>query len=698
VNPQKFLIELRRRNVYKVAVAYVVVAWLLLQALSILLPAFDAPPWVLRVFIAAIAAGFPLALLFAWAFELTPEGIKRTEEVEPQQSMVTRRRGSKVWVALVLGAALLSIALFFVGRFTAKGTASSNRRQQQEEKSVPEKSVAVLPFTSLSKDEENAFFADGVQDQILTNLAKVAGLKVISRTSVMQYRNPAARNLREIAEQLGVVHVLEGSVQRAKDKVRVTAQLIDARNDAHEWAENYDRPIDDVFAIQTEIAKAIVEQLQVRISPREEAAMAQAPTTDLAAYNLYLKARELRAPGPNDPNGKRDLLEAVRLASEAVARDPKFFLAYCLLAGIHDDLYWAGFDHTPARLALEREAIEKAAQLQSDAGELHLTRALYAYHAYRDYERARAELARAGKMLPNDAGVCYYTAIIDRRQGRWDESLRNFDRTLELDPRNFLRLDEAGSLYQGLRRYSEATALFERALAIRPDYYFVRAQIATMAYLERADIRPLKELARSGATEQPDWRAKTAADLFLCGLVERDRALTMDALAAMPAEGVQDTGSHLLIPREWFGGLAARVSGDEATAKSTFASARSALERIVQAQPEYAEAWSYLGLIDAGLGRKDDAIAEGRRACELRPVAADALNGPLVLQNLAQIYAWTGEKGQALEQLRVAAKLPFGINYGELKLHPAWDPLRGDPRFEKIVASLAPKDAASPTK
>ena len=689
-----FFAELKRRNVYKVAVAYAIVGWLVIQVAATVVPALHLPEAITSAVVLIVLLGFPVALILAWAFELTPQGIKRTEEVTAEES-ITPRTGQKLvrfTVALaVIAAALLAYQFLRPTSRTRAAADPTLPSTVTQSGAIPEKSVAVLPFLNLSKEEENAFFADGVQDQILTNLAKVAGLKVISRTSVMQYRNPASRNLREIAQQLGVVHVLEGSVQRALGNVRVTVQLIDARNDAHEWAENYDRPIADVFAIQSEIAKAIAEQLQVRISPGEEAAMSQAPTTDLTAYNLYLKARELSAPGPNDPNGKRDLLEAVRLANEAVARDSQFFLAYCLLALIHDNLYWAGFDHTPARLALEREAIDKAARLQPDAGELHLVRALYAYHAHRDYDSARAELASAGKVLPNDAGVYYYTAIIDRRQGRWDESLRNFDRALQLDPRNFLRLDEAGLLYQGLRRYSESTAWFERALAIRPDYYFVRSQIAINAYFERADIRPLKELARSGAAEQPDWKAKTAADLFLCGLVERDRTVTMGALAAMPAEGVQDSGSNQLVPREWFSGLAARVFGDGATAQAAFASAHRVLSGIVQDQADYAEAWSYLGLIDAGLGRKDDAVAEGRRACELRPVAADALNGILLLQNLAQIYAWTGEKDQALEQLRLAARLPFGINYGELKLHPAWDPLRGDPRFEEIVASLAPK-------
>ena len=688
MNLGNFLAELRRRNVYKVAVAYAVVGWLVIQAASIVLPTFHAPEWVLQTVLGLVVLGFPIALIIAWAFELTPEGVKRTEADEP----VPRRRGGGIWIAVVVIGALLSIGLFFLGRYTARHVAVT------QTSGASEKSIAVLPFNSLSKDEENAFFADGVQDQVLANLAKIAGLKVISRTSVMQYRNPAARNLREIAQQLGVVHVLEGSVQRVTGKVRVTAQLIDARNDAHEWAENYDRPLDDIFAIQSEIAKAIADQLQVRISPQEAAAMAQAPTTDLMAHNLYLKARELNEGGTNDPNGKRNLLEAVRLLSEALERDPRFFLAYCLLALTHDNIYWAGFDHTAGRLRLSEQAIENAARLQPQAGELHLARALYSYHAHRDYDRARAELELARQALPNNSQVYYYFALIDRRQARWEESLKNLDRTLDLDPRNFEPIDEAGLLYGGLRRFPESNRYYERALELRPDYYFVRSQLALNAYLERADIQPIKELIHRGMAEQSESAEQSAADLLLYALLERDQPAAMRALAAIPTEGLQDPSSNLVNPREFFEGLVARLFGDTDGALAAFTSARGVFARIVQEQPDYAEAWSQLGVVDASLGRKEDAILEGRHACDLLPLERDAIFGPYLVQNLALIYTWTSERDLALEQLRIAAKVPYGVNYGELKLHPQWDSLHGDPRFEQIVASLAPKGNAENSK
>src|SRR3989440_54721 len=309
MDPATFLTELKRRKVYRVAVAYAIVAWLLIQAASILFPTFEAPAWVMKVFISAIILGFPVALIFAWAFEITPEGIKRAEEVDLGKS-ITHRTGRKLDF-LIIAVLLLVIAVFAYQRIGPgrKGPAV-----------VPDKSIAVLPFENLSSDKENAFFTDGVQDEILTNLARIADLKVISRTSVMQYKSGVARNLRKIGEELGVAHVVEGSVQRASNKVRVNAQLIDARNDRHEWAENYDRPIDDVFAIQSEIAKAIADQLQAKLSPNEKASIGERPTADVVAFEEYSKAKTLllvsRAGGLFD----RAYREAIDLLTSALKR------------------------------------------------------------------------------------------------------------------------------------------------------------------------------------------------------------------------------------------------------------------------------------------------------------------------------------------------------------------------------------------
>jgi len=551
---------------------------------------------------------------------------------------------------------------------------------------ISEKSIAVLPFENLSKDEENAFFAGGVQDEILTNLAKIADLKVISRMSVMQYKN-AARNLREIAHQLGVAHVVEGSVQRAGGRVRVNAQLIDARTDAHLWAEHYDRDLADVFAIQSEIAKAIAEQLHAKISPGEQAAISQAPTSDVVANALYVQAKELEHKPPED----QSLLQGVRLLEEAIGRDPQFLQAYCWLGRFHLNLFFGGYDHTPARRELANAAIQKAARLRPDAGEVHLALARYAYHGFKDYDRARAELDLARRTLPNDAELHSLSAAIDRRQGRWTEAMRNYERAVELDPRNMESLMNAGFVYEALGHYSEATRLYDRAVAVTPSDHFARVMRASVPLSERADLEPLRRELSAILAEEPGAAREISSDLFEYAMITRDAAAAARALDAIPPEGVPSVGNFIR-PREWFVGFAARVFKDQATARSAFTAARAIVEKIVRDQPDYAPPWALLGRIDAALGRKEDALREGRRACELLPLSQDTWFGPIQSRDLAVIYAWTGEKDLALEQLALFIQMvPSPLDFGNVKLGPEWDPLRGDPRFEKIVDSLAPK-------
>src|SRR5437660_2693462 len=359
---------------------------------------------------------------------------------------VQKRRTRLRWAATA--AALLALAV------VVAGIATVARYRVRTTLAAPEKSIAVLPFENLSDDKENAFFTDGVQDEILMDLAKVADLKVISRTSVMQYRDALKRNLREIAQQLGVAHVLEGSVQRAANRIRVTAQLIDARTDAHLWAEHYDRPLDDVFAIQSEIAKTIADQLQAKISPTEKAAIEKAPTTNLVAYDRYLRAQELFADTSDPIHAREKLPQAAHLLEEAVTLDPHFLPSWCLLSRIHGVTYFRGHDHTPARLDLAYATVQAALRLQEDAGEAHLALANYYYHGFRDYQRARSELAIARQTLPNNAEVFEYTGYIDRREGHWEEATRNLERAVELDPRNFFTLQQLAPTYHYLRRYA----------------------------------------------------------------------------------------------------------------------------------------------------------------------------------------------------------------------------------------------------
>ncbi len=607
---------------------------------------------------------------------------KLPRKFESVQKRRARVRWAEVAVALLVLAAIIAAFVLLLRRPTRSALA------------IVEKSIAVLPFENLSEEKANAYFADGVQDEILTYLTKIANLKVISRTSVMQYESGAPRNLREIGQQLGVAHVVEGSVQRAANKVRVIAQLIDARNDAHLWAQTYDRDLADVFAIQSEIAKAIAEQLQAKLSPNEKKAIEQPPTTDLAAFDLYSRAKSLLLTASFTVTQDQDRRKAIELLDEAVKRDPSFFDAYCQLAGAHEDLYAvSGSDHTPTRLALAEAALQAATRLRPDAAETHLARAQYLYYGLRDYAGALAELEIARRALPNDPRLFELTGYILRLRGQQEEGLQNLERAVELDPRNFNTLQQISLSYQYLGRYAEAIAALDRALAIVPDNVETRANRAEYELFWKADTRPLRQTIDAIVAQGPGAIARAASSWFDCALAERDPAAAERALVALgdnPCWGESATN----LSRSFGEGLLARMTKDETRARTAFEAARAQQEKIVQGQPDYGPTLCVLGLIDAALGRKDLALDEGRRAIALMPVEKDVKNGSLVLQYFAITAAWAGEKELALQQLEAGLRAPTAslmLSYGALKLFPVWDPLRGDPRFEQIVASLAPK-------
>jgi len=682
VKIDNFFAELKRRNVYKVAVAYAVVGWLIVQVATQVFPFFEIPNWAIRLVVLAIVIGFPIALVIAWAFELTPEGIKRTEDIDPG---VDSRAKSRAWIYVVIVAALLSISLFFLGRFTAS-------TKQNGATEVPAKSIAVLPFENLSEEKANAFFADGVQDEILTDLARIADLKVISRTSVMHYKSGIARNLREIGEQLGVAHVLEGSVQRSGNRVRVNAQLVDARTDRHLWGQTYDRDLADVFAIQSEIARTIADQLQAKLSPGEKSAIERPPTNDITAFGLYTRAKDLLLTAAESGAGKADSLQAIDLLNQAVARDPSFFQAYCRLAQAHDSLYSAGYDHTSARLALADAAIEAASRLRPNAGETHLARARNIYQGYRDYNGALAELELARQTLPNDSRVFELSGYIQRRQqGRYEESTRTLERAIELDPRNVVLLQQVAAFnYPRLRHYADAKSAWDRLLAITPDDVSAKAERAMVDFEWKGDTRPLHQMIDAIRATNPAAVQRIAERWNICALAERDAAAANNALIASGENPIGLSSENVFFNRPFVEGVIARMTKDDAKARSAFTAARAQQEKIVQAQPNYGPALCVLGLIDAGLGRKEEALREGRRAVELLPVEKDAPEGVDMVKYLAMIAAWIGDKDFACEQLAIAIRGPSSLSYGQLKLMPFWDPLRGDPRFEQIVASLAP--------
>ncbi len=682
MNPRNFFGELKRRNVYKVAIAYAVVAWLLMQVASQIFPFFEIPNWAVRLVVLVLIIGFPIALILAWAFELTPEGIKRTEDVDLRPTL-TRKTGRKLDF-FIIAVLLLVIAILLFQRLRPNVSPLVS--------SALDKSIAVLPFENLSRDPDNAFFADGMQDEILTDLARIADLKVISRRSAMGYKSGIARNLREIGQQLGVANVLEGSVQRSGNRVRVNAQLVDTRTDGHLWGQTYDRDLADVFAIQSEIAKTIADQLQAKLSPSEKNAIERPPTSDITAFDLYTRAKNLSLTAFGSSNTNADLLQAADLLNQAVARDPSFLQAYCLLAYAHGAVYFVGFDHTPARLAQAESAVQAASRLQPDTGDTHLARAQNLYWGYLDYDGALDELKLAGKGLPNDPRVVELKGYIERRQGLWDESIRDLKRAIELDPHNILTLQQAAQIYHGLRRYVDEKSLLARILAFEADDAAIKVQHAFAELDSKADTRPLHQMIESIRDTNPAAIPSIVNNWLICALAERDSVAAKNALIAA-GENPITFGSleNIIFNRSFVEGVIARMTKDDSKARSDFTAARAEQEKIIQAQPNYGAALCVLGLIDAGLSRKQEALREGRRAVELLSVQKDAIGGIAMIKYLAMIAAWVGDKDLAFEQLATVTRSPSDLSYGQLKLLPFWDPLRGDQPFERLV-----EDAKTP--
>jgi TolB-like protein/Flp pilus assembly protein TadD len=682
----EFLQRLKQRKLAQWALAYVAAAFAAIQGIDVVAQQFGWPDGVRRGITLALVVGFFVTLVLAWYHgERGAQKLTGTE--------------------LLILALLLSLGGAFLWRFAKASrepaaastggpalTAAASPASFAPAAAIPEKSIAVLPFENLSDNKENAYFTDGVQDEILTDLAKIADLKVISRTSVMQYKSGAARNLREIGRQLGVAHLLEGSVQRVGDKVRVNTQLIDARTDAHEWAENYDRPIDDVFAIQSEISKTIADQLQAKLSPHEKSAIEQRPTTNIGAFELYSRAKDLILHTAFSAAAAQNLRTGIESLNQALARDPSFFDAYCQLAFASDSLYGFGTaDHTPALLVTADAAVATAFRLRPDAGEAHLARATHLYQAYRDYDGALAELEVARVTLPNNPAISELTAAIMRRRGKHEEGLQAYQRAIQLDPRNFYTIQQLALSYAILRRYPEAIGALDRALAIKPDDPETRATRAQTFLHWKGDSRPLHQVVDEIRTNDPSAVKSIADGWLIDALAERDPAAAESAITALGDGTFGDNATQF--NAGFAHALLARMMKEDAKARAAFAAIRPEQERIVQAQPDYGPAVCLLALIDAGLGQKEEALQEIQRAVQLVPLEKDALNGADMIYYSGIVAGWVGEKDLALQNLSKAAQLPGFVTYGALKLLPWCDPLRGNPRFEKIVASLAPKTA-----
>jgi TolB-like protein/phage shock protein PspC (stress-responsive transcriptional regulator) len=677
MNPKNFFGELKRRNVYKVAVAYIVAGWALAQGIAQVFPVFDVPNWIVRLIVVLIIIGFPIALIFAWVFEITPEGVKRTEEADAMPT--SARPSNRTWIYIVVVGAAVSLSLFFLGRYTAGNRTTS----------ADKKSIAVLPFASLSENKNDAYFADGVQDQILTNLAKVSDLKVISHTSVRQYKTGAERNMREIGRQLGVAYIMEGSVQRARDRLRINAQLIDARTDTHVWAETYDRTAADLFAIQSELAQSIVTQLKAKLSPQQKAEIEERPTQDLDAFELYLQAKAIVDSYLNATDVRGALLQAVKSLDDAIKRDPNFVSAYCYATRANDLLFFFDLDPTPERVSLADAAVKAALRLRPDSAEAHFARGDYYFRCLRDYDRAQEELAIAQPGLPNSTPFFILSGYINRRRNHFPDAERDFSTAFALDPRNPNAYNLLADTYVLQRRFPEAVHVYDNVLAAGETVPIVRFRRAGCIFYGTGDSAPFRDIL----TRFPDMEfagGQTPARVWMA-MLDGNYAEAERVLAASPRQDFQDIDFSFYFPKSWYQAMIARAKGDSAGATAALRECREILAQRLIVKPEHARTLAVLAQVDAGLGQKDLAIREAQHAIDLMPTSKDIYDGALVLEGLAQVYTWSGDRDRAIELVQKLVTMPSYINYARLKLHPLWSPLRGDPRFEKIVASLAPK-------
>ena len=564
---------------------------------------------------------------------------------------------------------------------------------QRSAEAVPtERSIAVLPFESISANKDDSYFADGVQDEILNNLAKIAQLKVISRTSVMQYRADAKRDLRQIATALGVANVLEGTVRREGNHVRVSTELIDARNDNTIWADSYDRDLTNIFSIQSEIAQTVALRLSAQLSPEERKDIEEKPTNNLEAYDLYLQAKQLV--GPNSvvvlwSSEKATFSKAINLLEEATQKDRKFALAYCMIAKAHDYLYIDDVDRTPERRAQGDGAVNEALRLRPDLGEVHLAAAYHLYASYRDFERAGVQIAIAAQTMAKNSDLLELTALVDRVQGRWEKSTAGLERAVTLDPRNPDLLATLAENYRLIRRYRDEERILDRLVELEPDQPLFPLYKAASAFLEKADLKGARAAYEALPSTMKDDAGVTLQRVYYA-MCERDFAAAEEIVSKSPNEEILFVGA--VVPRRIVALWLELVCGNHPTMEE-FGAAREQLYRKVEADQTNPFLWAALACADVALGRTEESIQEARRATEMRPISQDAVDGPGFAAKLAAVYAWANQSDLAFEQLNILIKMPgYLLSYGDLKTNPTWDPLRKDPRFDKLLAELAPKD------
>jgi TolB-like protein/Flp pilus assembly protein TadD len=682
-----FLGELKRRNVYKVAVAYAVVSWLLIQVATQVFPFFEIPNWAVRLVVLLLILGFPLALILSWAFEITPEGIKRESEIAPNES-ITRHTGRKI-VALTIVVAVIAAGLLAFQLLRSKFAVTSRQNEAGTGlggpvAEIPVKSIAVLPFDNLSDDKSNAYFAEGIQDEILTRLSKIAALKVISRSSTQKYKS-APDNLRDVGRQLGVAHLLEGSVQKIANAVHINVQLIRAATDEHLWAESYNRKLDDVFGVEGEVASAIADQLNAKLSGTEQKAVTEKPTQNTAAYDAYLRGLAIE----HTQYGYEAYQQAARDYGEAVQLDPNFAFAWARLAVLRSFLFFNAVDQNTNTAGAVKEAADRAMALAPEAGESWIAQGAYRYRILRDFAGAVTAYKQAQIRLPNNSYLLQNLAFVQRRLGLWQEAEATFKKALELDPRDFQLLGSlGGEFYSYLRRFDDARAAIDRALEISPDSASVRASKAVTFQNEGRLDEAAKELARIPADATDDF---VLAPRIGQAMYERhfDTAISVieRKLSSVPAGQPLDSIAKLALVQL---GFCQQWTGREEDARRSFSRAIEAIKPKPDA-PIQADANgtpNTLALAYAGLGEKEKALEQAQRS--VKEYDKDEVNKPWALTTLAQIQARFGDFDSAIAALPHLLEVPAGITVADLRYNPFWDPLRKDPRFQKLLAETAP--------
>jgi len=663
-----FFEEVKRRKVYRVAAAYIIAAGGIIQLASATFPAWELPNWSLRLVILLLLVGFPIALILAWAFDITPQGIRTTPDIAAPR---TRRRRNVI--VLVVTGAIISAGAgsFLLPRVSAHKV---------------DKSIAVLPFENLSDEKENAYFADGIQDDLLTNLSKIGDLKVISRTSVMPYRGKAS-NLREIGKALGVGTILEGSVRRIGNRVRVNVQLINAENDEHIWAEDYDRELTDVFVIQTDLAQKIANELRAQLSPSEKAQMTRKPTENGEAYLAFVQAHDLSC-AYEDP---AKLKQSGQLYQRAIDLDPNFALALARYSQLESWMVHDG-DRSPERRNKARSLAERALQLQPGLPEAHLALGISYYYGDNDYDAALREFEIAREGLPNESEMYLYIGAIQRRQGKWAESTANLEKAATLNPKDWWPLQNLAMNYAMQRNFAAANKTIDRALELNPNGIGLWETKIKLAVAEKGDFsvyqQALEKMKPLPVSSEERLKIVTAqAELLLFErkyqqVLQLAESVTDESLAALPGSSA---------PKYYAIGIAQNGLGDDTAARTAFVKAKNVIEEQLKQKQDDIHLHIQLAKVLAWLGEKDAAVAEAKRAVDLRPESKDAFQGPEITEQVAQVYTILGDNARAIELLDALLSRPSEVTLHALKVNPAWDPLRNDAGFQALFAKYAGK-------